>query len=89
MGLRTAVHGNRMRLLPFALLLVLGWLFISLVLVWTEMGLSGDPASEFIGQAPASGLVGLAVIILTLLFGVYLYAEMGETSPAPEQFPPE
>lgn len=89
MGLRTAVHGNRMRLLPFGLLLILGWLFLSLGLVWTQMGVAGDPAGEFIGQVPASGLVGLAVILVTLLFGVYLFAEMGEASPAPEQFPPE
>lgn len=89
MGLRTAVQDNRMRLLPFGFLLVVGWLFVSLGVVWTRMNAFDGLHDQFIGQTPASGFVGLAVILLTLLFAIYLYAEMGETTPVPEQFPPK
>lgn len=104
MGLITSIRENRMRVLPFALLLALGWVALGIPRVWNAMGglrafsgqfgagsalaTSGGFEGQYVGHAAASGYVGLAVLVTVLCFGVYLYAEMGETSPKPGRFPP-
>lgn len=92
-----------MRVVPFGLLFVLGWIALSLGRIWDTMGefplleesfvagTSGSGAQatgQYVGHNPTAGLVGVTVLLLTLLVGIYLYAEAGETTPVPEQFPP-
>jgi hypothetical protein len=106
MGLKSALRENRMRVIPFALLLVLGWIALGIVDVWNTMDgfrafvgvfrgtaplgptAASNPAGEYVGHAATSGYVGLGVLLVTLLAGLYLYAATGETTPAPERFPP-
>ena len=95
-----------MRVIPFALLLALGWIALGIVEVWNSMDgfqafvnvfrgteplgptAASSPVGEYVGHAATSGYIGLAVLLTTLLAGVYLYAAAGETTPAPERFPP-
>lgn len=88
MGLTTAVRENGMRVIPFGLVLALGWLAIGLFAVWGEMDPFRGFGGEYIGHTAVSGYIGLLVVLITLIFGLYLYAEAGETAPGPERFPP-
>lgn len=88
MGLVTAVRENRMWVVPFALLAIIGWLALNLLRVWEAMDPFAGFGGGYVGHAAVSGYVGLAVMAITLLVGVYLYAEAGETGPTPERFPP-
>lgn len=75
--------------IPFALLILMGWLLLNLITIFQSIESSSGVVGQYIGPAPLSGYIGLAVIAITLLIAVYLYAETGETYPTPERFPPQ
>jgi len=88
MGIRTAVRDNGMFLMPFFILLGLAWIVITTLNVWASIDYSNLGVDQYVGHAAVSGIVGVAVLVLTALVSVYLYAEAGETGPRPEGCPP-
>jgi hypothetical protein len=88
MSLKTAVGENRMRFIPFLVLLTIAWVGITTLDVWNSMAPFDGVTDQYIGHAAVTGYIGLAILLLTALSAVYLYSEAGATSPGPQEFPP-
>lgn len=84
MDLRTSLQQTRW--ITLAVLGVLIWTIV----IWFEVLNTLDwTAASFVGQAGVSGVVGLLVLVGLFVLLVTLAAELGETDPAPESWPPE
>ncbi|WP_336036923.1 hypothetical protein [Halobacterium yunchengense] len=86
MGMRTAI--GQMGWLPLAALLVLLWTVVTAVNVVGTMQPYAGLGGEQVGQTFLGGAAGLLVLLGFGAAVAYAYAEMGETDPAPESFPP-
>jgi hypothetical protein len=85
MALKTALEHNPV--LTIAFLLFGGWLAITTLNVASSMGsLTG---TDWAGHTGPGGIVGLGVLFVLGVLVVYLYAELAESDPAPDSFPPE
>lgn len=85
MALKTAIEHNPV--LTIASLLFGGWLAVTAANVFGSM--DSILATDWIGPSGVSGLMGLIVLLVLGVLLVYLYAELAESDPAPESFPPE
>ncbi|WP_122088367.1 hypothetical protein [Halalkalicoccus subterraneus] len=85
MALKTALEHNPV--LTVAFLLFGGWLAITTLNVASSMG--PVMGADWIGHSGPGGVVGLAVMIALGVLLVYVYAELAESDPAPDSFPPE
>lgn len=85
MALKTALEQNA--LLTVVFLLTGGWIALTALNVFASMGplVLGD----WVGHSGVGGLFGLGVMLVLGVLLVYLYAELSETDPAPDGFPPE
>lgn len=84
------VNGTALRRNPIlftAVLLLLGWILLGALSTVGEM--STEPAYEFVGQAPASGWIGMLVMAASIGLLLLLYTEIGDMDQLPEQFPPK
>lgn len=84
MALKTALEHNPV--LTIAFLLFGGWLALTTLNVVSSMGSLGG---GWVGHSGIGGLFGLAVMFVLGVLLVYLYAELAESDPAPDSFPPE
>lgn len=85
MGLRTALEHNPVLTVGF--LLAGGWIALTALNVASSMG--PVMGGGWVGHSGVGGLFGLAVLFVLGVLLVYLYAELAESDPAPETFPPE
>jgi len=79
MGIRTAL--TQSRIISLGLFAAGIWIVMTMLQVYGRLG---PLSSGGVGQAPISGLIGLAVLGGTLALVLVLYGELGETEPAPE-----
>ena len=85
MALRTALDQNPVLVAGF----VLFGAWIALTTVNVAGSIDSITGTDWIGPTGASGLVGLAVMLVLGIGIVYLYVALSEPDPAPESFPPE
>lgn len=85
MGTRTAIRQNP--LVAFALLFVVGW--TALVALGVAAGANYPRYGDWVGRHGVGAIVGLAVLVAFLVLAVSILGELGETGPAPEEWPPE
>ena len=85
MGTRTAIQQNP--IVAFGLLFVVGW--TALVAMGVAVGATYPQYGDWVGRHGIGGLVGLAVLVTFLVLTVAVLGELGETDPAPEEWPPE
>lgn len=85
MGLKTAFEHNPVLLM--ALLLFGGWLAVTAGSVVESIG--DASRGMWVGPNGVGGVMGLTVLLALGVLLVYLYAELAESDPAPESFPPE
>lgn len=90
MALRSALDQAWYVTLP--VLAFLGWVLLTGLAVFAAMEsfwtANGVARGDFVGQTAVSGVIGLLVLAgLAVLLGV-VYAELGETTPAPSAWPP-
>lgn len=86
MGLRTALQQSK--ILTFAVIAVFVWLLLGLYRIATTFDWFAISTADFIGRHVLGGVVG--VIALLILLGVLtlLFAELSESEPTPETWPP-
>lgn len=83
MTLRTALR--RSPWITFGLLLAALWI----LLTWTQLfGALDLTNAGTVGQGALSGVIGLVVLAVTLVFLVVLFGEISESEPSPEPWPP-
>lgn len=85
MGIRTASQQNS--LLLALLLLFIGWTALTLMNVVTSAGPLA--LGEWIGQHGVGGVIGGIVLLVILALAVGVFGELGESDPAPEEWPPQ
>lgn len=85
MGTRTAIRQNPV--VTFGLLFVVGW--TALVALGVAAGAKFPEYGDWVGRHGVGGIVGLAVLATFLILAIAVLGELGETRPAPEEWPPE
>lgn len=85
MGTRTAIQQNPV--VTFGLLFVVGW--TALVAMGVATGAKFPTYGDWVGRHGVGAIVGLAVLATFLILAVVVLGELGETRPAPEEWPPE
>ncbi|WP_101298265.1 hypothetical protein [Halegenticoccus soli] len=85
MSLKTAL--GQSRVLTFAVLAIAAWLLLTTLNVVESMESVWNPTT--VGQTAAGGIAGVLVMAGILALLVFLYSEIGESSPAPQRWPPE
>jgi len=86
MSLRTALQQSK--ILTFVVLGAFVWLLVTLLEVLSAFDWVAVGSTDFVGQAPTSGLAGVLVLAVVLGTLVVLYGEVSETDPAPDSWPP-
>jgi hypothetical protein len=85
MGIRTAIEHNAV--VAFGLLLVGAWVALVGLQVFNQMG--SVVIGDWVGQHGLGGLMGLVVMLVFLGLLIVAFGELGETDPAPGEWPPE
>ncbi|WP_129112831.1 hypothetical protein [Halegenticoccus tardaugens] len=85
MSLRNAIRQNAA--LTAVLFLFGGWTLFTLWSVYGSMG--PVTGGDWIGPNGVGGVAGVVILAVVLALVVTVYAELGETGPAPERFPPD
>ena len=86
MTLRNGLRQSK--LLTFVVLGAFVWLLVALLDLLRSIDLTAVLSPDYVGQGSAAGLVGALVLAIVLGVLVVLYSELGETSPAPDSWPP-
>lgn len=85
MGIRTALEHNAV--VTFGLLFIGAWVALISLQVFNEMG--SIELGNWVGHHGIGGLMGLIVMFVFLGLLIVVFGEMGETDPAPGEWPPE
>jgi hypothetical protein len=85
MALKTALEHNPVLTVGFVL--AGAWIALTTLNVVSSMG--ALTLGDWVGHSGVGGLFGLGVMFVLGVLLLYLYAELAETDPAPETFPPE
>ncbi|MFC7156783.1 hypothetical protein ACFQPA_15195 [Halomarina halobia] len=88
MSIRTALTDNGLRIVPFAVLLVIAWLGLTVLNVWNRMDPIAQLGGGYVGHPVVSGVVGLLVLLVVAFLFLSLYGEATESGSGPEEFPP-
>lgn len=85
MGIRTASQQNS--LLLAALLLFIGWIALTGLNVISSAG--ALTLDNWVGQHGVGGVIGVIALLFILALAVGVFGELGESEPAPEEWPPQ
>lgn len=86
MSMRSAIEQTGW--LPIAVLVVLLWTVVTAFRLVGMMQPYGGLETEYVGPAFLSGGVGLLVLFGFAVALVFIFSELGESTPAPDEFPP-
>jgi hypothetical protein len=91
MGMRTAL--SQARVVTIGVLAALLWTVVTVFRVFENMDLWGVANAGIVGDAigtnAVGGILGLLVMTIAALAALHLLAELGDTEPAPDTWPPE
>jgi len=87
MTLRTALR--EARVVTVAVLIATLWTVLTVLDVAGRFNWMAFDTSEYVGQTAVGGVVGLLVMIALLGLLVGLYAEVTESGPGPDPWPPQ
>ena len=85
MGIRTAIEHNP--LVTAGLLFAIGWSVVIGARIVDQMG--AIAGGNWVGQHGLGGLMGLLVIVAFLGLLIASFGALGESDPAPAEWPPE
>lgn len=86
MGLRTALENSK--ILTFGVVAVFAWVLLTTIRVATAFNWYAVSLSEFLGRHALGGVAGVVVMLIILGVAIRLFAELGETDPKPDTWPP-
>lgn len=86
MGLRTALETSK--ILTFTVAAIFVWVLLATFRVATAFDWYAVSTSGFLGRNALGGIAGLVVMLVLLGVMLALFAELTETEPAPDAWPP-